>query len=199
MEIIIYKNDEQHGPLDEEEVRQAVERGEFTGDDMAWREGCESWLPLKRIVSLPAVMPAGVRMPVLGDWQGPGRSTRQPEARAVEVSAPVGKEEVDGRLVVVLAGVRGRTAYRGARTMVSAPFNIMGGTMVVLGLAMVIGVAFNVGALAAGFLVAAGLIIAGMFLLGLAALASAVFDLADAALLASGREDRREAKEQGSI
>jgi hypothetical protein len=183
MEILIYKNGEQHGPMNEVAVKEAVARGEFCGEDMGWREGCESWVPLKTIVALPPVMPASVRVPVRVPVAAKVAATRGPAAAGGAPRSGAGGSLAS--LGWVLAGVRRRTAYRGARTMVSAPFNIIGGLLLVLGIAMVVMTVTGLGEtvmLGPGLLMASGMIIAGLFHLGLAALASAVFDIADAAL-----------------
>ena len=50
MSILIYKDEQQEGPFDLETIQRAMEEGQVTGDDFAWREGCTDWVPLRTLV-----------------------------------------------------------------------------------------------------------------------------------------------------
>lgn len=55
MSILIYKNEQQSGPFELQEVRSAISDGQFSEDDFAWQEGCTDWVPLRSL--LPAAQP----------------------------------------------------------------------------------------------------------------------------------------------
>jgi hypothetical protein len=50
MDILIWKNDEQHGPYSGEEMTQHLLSGRFTPEDMAWTEGRTEWVPLASLL-----------------------------------------------------------------------------------------------------------------------------------------------------
>lgn len=43
------KNDQQHGPVSQEELKALVQSGSITKDDLAWREGMGDWQPICRV------------------------------------------------------------------------------------------------------------------------------------------------------
>jgi Bacterial PH domain/GYF domain 2 len=55
MSILIYKNEQQAGPFDLATIQHAIEDGQVTGEDFAWREGCADWVPLRTL--LPGTIP----------------------------------------------------------------------------------------------------------------------------------------------
>jgi len=57
MDILIRKDNEQHGPYSEEEIRQHLNAGTFSQDDLAWTEGQADWTPLSSVLSGTPVPP----------------------------------------------------------------------------------------------------------------------------------------------
>ena len=77
MEIILYANDAELGPLPIEVVKAMLENGDVTKDDYAWFEGCENYVTVAEIPGIESlskpdteilafVWPNGAK-----DWQGP--------------------------------------------------------------------------------------------------------------------------------
>jgi hypothetical protein len=52
MIIFIYKNDQKEGPYQLLEIQDGLQKGKFSPDDFAWKEGCADWVPLHTL--LPA-------------------------------------------------------------------------------------------------------------------------------------------------
>ncbi|MCS7008791.1 MAG: DUF4339 domain-containing protein, partial [Chthoniobacterales bacterium] len=50
--IFIARNRQQIGAFDVEEVRTGLSKGKFLPDDLAWREGLPSWMPLSKLLEL---------------------------------------------------------------------------------------------------------------------------------------------------
>lgn len=50
MSILIYKNEQQSGPFELQEIQNAIIAGEFNENDFAWQEGCTDWVPLRTLV-----------------------------------------------------------------------------------------------------------------------------------------------------
>jgi len=59
MSILLYRNEQQEGPFDLATIKEGLSSGKFSGDDYAWQDGCEDWVPLKTLVpsSPPPPMP----------------------------------------------------------------------------------------------------------------------------------------------
>lgn len=55
MQLFIFKDEQQYGPYDPEQISSMVASGSITTDDLAWYEGLESWQPLNTIFSFPAI------------------------------------------------------------------------------------------------------------------------------------------------
>lgn len=55
MSILIYKDEQQSGPFDLQEIQNAITDGQVSEDDLAWQEGCTDWVPLRTL--LPAAQP----------------------------------------------------------------------------------------------------------------------------------------------
>ncbi len=51
MAILIYRNEQQVGPYEIDEVQGAVSSGQLSLTDLAWQEGCADWVPLSEILS----------------------------------------------------------------------------------------------------------------------------------------------------
>jgi hypothetical protein len=92
--------------------------------------------------------------------------------------------------------VRSQTSYPAARWFFGLPFLLVGSFSIVIGL---IGIAVSLTSSDEGRALAlwgAGIaVISGLFLLGISALGSAIFDMADAAIRADARACHREARE----
>jgi formylglycine-generating enzyme required for sulfatase activity len=59
-EFYINKNNQQHGPFSEEEIRQLVYEGTYNVNDRAWKEGASDWAPLNQLISIsgpPRILP----------------------------------------------------------------------------------------------------------------------------------------------
>jgi hypothetical protein len=52
MDIFVYKDDQQQGPFNAEQVKASVANGTFSNDDLAWYEGLEDWAPISSIDAL---------------------------------------------------------------------------------------------------------------------------------------------------
>lgn len=50
--IFVAKNYKQRGPFSEEELLSLLGNGEFSRDDLAWKEGMEEWQPLQTVLGL---------------------------------------------------------------------------------------------------------------------------------------------------
>lgn len=51
--IYVMAGDERVGPLTTEEIREAVEEGRLSLENLAWQEGMEDWLPLSEVLEIP--------------------------------------------------------------------------------------------------------------------------------------------------
>ena len=61
MDIYVLKNDEQQGPFPETKIRESIDAGEFTLDDLAWTEGRSEWDTLESVIaSIPSASSASV-------------------------------------------------------------------------------------------------------------------------------------------
>src|SRR2546430_794690 len=49
MATYIYKDDQQLGPFEDEQVLRSLTDGIFSCDDLAWREGWQEWKPLRSL------------------------------------------------------------------------------------------------------------------------------------------------------
>jgi hypothetical protein len=57
MNILIYKNDQQHGPYSREDIEEHLKSGAFTRDDPAWMDGQSHWKPLSEVLGGSAPKP----------------------------------------------------------------------------------------------------------------------------------------------
>ena len=57
MNILIYKDDQQHGPYSREDVEEHLKSGAFTRDDPAWTDGQSDWKPLSEVLDGSAPPP----------------------------------------------------------------------------------------------------------------------------------------------
>ena len=53
MNIYIYKNDQQLGPFDDAQISEALTSGEFSLEDLAWKEGLTEWVRLENLLQKP--------------------------------------------------------------------------------------------------------------------------------------------------
>jgi hypothetical protein len=61
MPILVYRNDQQEGPYEIEQIEKALQEGQLAATDLAWQEGLADWVPLGDIVTTEeAVAPAAV-------------------------------------------------------------------------------------------------------------------------------------------
>ena len=62
MDYYVFKNNEQVGPFPLMDVRDRLKKGDFTYEDLAWREGMPDWTPLREILggALPDATPHSV-------------------------------------------------------------------------------------------------------------------------------------------
>ena len=51
MEIWLIEDKQRTGPFQDYEVRERIERGEVTGETMAWHKDQQDWLPLKEVAA----------------------------------------------------------------------------------------------------------------------------------------------------
>ena len=58
MNIYIYKNDQQFGPFDDAQISEALNSGEFSFEDLAWKEGLTEWVRLEDLLKKPQKMTA---------------------------------------------------------------------------------------------------------------------------------------------
>jgi flagellar basal body-associated protein FliL len=64
--LYVYKNEQQLGPFDESQISEALSRGEFSSEDLAWKEGLNGWVMLGDLLQNTQKMtaPAEERPPV---------------------------------------------------------------------------------------------------------------------------------------
>jgi hypothetical protein len=62
VQFYVFKNNQQVGPFPLMDVRARLQSGEFSYDDLAWREGLADWTPLKDLMggALPDATPHSV-------------------------------------------------------------------------------------------------------------------------------------------
>lgn len=51
MSIYIYKNEQQQGPFEDNEIHDGLATGRFSLEDFAFKEGCSDWVALRTIYS----------------------------------------------------------------------------------------------------------------------------------------------------
>jgi hypothetical protein len=62
MSILIWKDEKQNGPYSIEEIKQHLDAGKFSTDDLAWTEGQADWIPLCQMIPAePVSSPAPPR------------------------------------------------------------------------------------------------------------------------------------------
>ena len=57
MAILVYRNDQQEGPYELDEIDRALREGKLSATDLAWQEGLADWLPLGELVGLQEPVP----------------------------------------------------------------------------------------------------------------------------------------------
>ena len=57
MAILVYRNDQQEGPYELDEIDRALREGMLSATDLAWQEGLADWLPLGELVGLQEPVP----------------------------------------------------------------------------------------------------------------------------------------------
>ena len=57
MAILVYRNDQQEGPYELDEIDRALREGKLSVTDLAWQEGLADWLPLGELVGLQEPVP----------------------------------------------------------------------------------------------------------------------------------------------
>jgi|GEM_PF-3264312 len=57
MQIHISRDGQQFGPYSEEEIKQHIEAGKFSQDDLAWTEGQADWTPLSNVLHTTPIPP----------------------------------------------------------------------------------------------------------------------------------------------
>ncbi|MEY2547488.1 MAG: hypothetical protein QOD64_70 [Verrucomicrobiota bacterium] len=63
--IYVWKNNEQLGPFEKDELERRAGSGAFSGDDLVWRDGLEDWQPLRQFYpGLPQVVAATPPLPM---------------------------------------------------------------------------------------------------------------------------------------
>src|SRR5205085_1562400 len=63
--IYVWKNNEQLGPFEKDELERRVASGAFSGDDLVWRDGLEDWQPLRQLYpDVPQLMAATPPLPM---------------------------------------------------------------------------------------------------------------------------------------
>jgi type II secretion system protein G len=63
MFIYIHKNDQQLGPFDESKIQEGINSGQFTIDDLAWKEGLSEWVQLRELLKKPETPPPLTNIP----------------------------------------------------------------------------------------------------------------------------------------
>lgn len=74
--IYIHKNEQQHGPYTEEQVRNFLYEGRFTSADMGWTEGAADWKPLGDMLAAAPNQPPPVRSSNSPPQQQPQMTTQ---------------------------------------------------------------------------------------------------------------------------
>ena len=57
MAILVYRNDQQEGPYELDEIDRALREGKLSATDLAWQDGLADWLPLGELVGLQEPVP----------------------------------------------------------------------------------------------------------------------------------------------
>ena len=57
MAILVYRNGQQEGPYELDEIDRALREGKLSATDLAWQEGLADWLPLGELVGLQEPVP----------------------------------------------------------------------------------------------------------------------------------------------
>lgn len=64
MQWYYYRDEAQHGPIDESEIRQLVEQGILTAEDLVWNDSLgENWVPVGSVATFLAAGPAVPALP----------------------------------------------------------------------------------------------------------------------------------------
>jgi general secretion pathway protein G len=63
MFIYIHKNEQQLGPFDESNIQEGLNSGQFSIDDLAWKEGLSEWVQLRELLKKPEITPPLTNIP----------------------------------------------------------------------------------------------------------------------------------------
>jgi hypothetical protein len=75
-EFYVISSGQQHGPIDEETLRQWLAGGRVSADDLAWSEGLPDWQPIRQVFNLadaPTIEQSPLVHPSAVPWQRPHR------------------------------------------------------------------------------------------------------------------------------
>lgn len=120
------KDDNQHGPVDEHQLRQLVERGELQGDDLIWREGMEDWRPASELDQIAEGDVQGGQPPRPSPGSGDGESAGPRSTPP----APPPKPSLGERLAPAVSAAGSWT--RGWRTRLAGKSGVLAGLLLVL-------------------------------------------------------------------
>lgn len=65
MNIYIHKNEQQLGPFDDSQISDALNNGEFSVEDLAWKEGLTEWVRLEDLLQKPQHTPPIPKTPTI--------------------------------------------------------------------------------------------------------------------------------------
>ncbi|MFM7374920.1 MAG: DUF4339 domain-containing protein, partial [Chthoniobacterales bacterium] len=51
MAILVYRNDQQEGPYELDQIEQALSEGTISLTDLAWQDGLADWVPLSELIT----------------------------------------------------------------------------------------------------------------------------------------------------
>ncbi len=136
MQYYVVKDGQKCGPYLEEEVRQRMISGEFSGVELVWREGLPGWVPLPQILSGP--IPASALTGMVPPMPPPLEIKSSGLAKATFIIGTV--VLVLWLILVVIAGVFSASGVKETDPR-----------MMVLGLCMFAGVGVNILGAVLGF------------------------------------------------
>ena len=96
MDIYVQKNGQQHGPIPETKVREGIDAGKYSPNDLAWTAGKASWQPLSVLIKLDVNLPPPITEPT-GDVD----SADSIEPPAFQVPSITSREEATRSLITI--------------------------------------------------------------------------------------------------
>lgn len=81
------RDQQQYGPVSEEELRRLLQRGELSTEDLVWREGMPEWIPASSVAELATPLPPA---PPASFAPPPAPPAYQPAAAFPASSPPAG-------------------------------------------------------------------------------------------------------------